>query len=99
MEGFGRGADEARCWMRIPVRLHGWWTIDDRPREQGEESRGRREDGGARAQKRKKMSLTAAAAGSRWEAARVRDIGPNGPNRLGSVVFLFFFLISKHLLK
>jgi hypothetical protein len=40
---------------------------------------------------KKKMSLTAAAAGSRWEAARVRDIGPNGPNRLGSVVFLFFF--------
>jgi hypothetical protein len=37
------------------------------------------------------MSLAAAAAGSRWEAARVRDIGPNRPNRLGSAVFLFFF--------
>jgi hypothetical protein len=30
MEGFGRGADEARRWTRIPVRLHGWWTIDER---------------------------------------------------------------------
>jgi hypothetical protein len=30
MEGFGRGADEARRWRRIPVRLHGWWTIDER---------------------------------------------------------------------
>jgi hypothetical protein len=24
MEGFGRGADEAQRWTRIPVRLHGW---------------------------------------------------------------------------
>jgi hypothetical protein len=34
MEGFGRGADEARRWTRIPVRLHGWRTIDER-REHG----------------------------------------------------------------
>jgi hypothetical protein len=26
MEGFGRGADEARRWTRIPVRLQGWRT-------------------------------------------------------------------------
>jgi hypothetical protein len=38
MEGFGHGADEAQRWTRIPVRLHGWRTIDER-REHGE-SRG-----------------------------------------------------------
>jgi hypothetical protein len=34
MEGFDRSADEAQRWTRIPVRLHGWRTIDER-REHG----------------------------------------------------------------